>query len=130
MRQLIESEAILQGGQPLLVQLKEQLRQWIRSGQLQPGEQLPTIRALAVELAVTPATVAGAYDRLLDEGLIHGEDGNGYFVAGLHQWSEPLESTLADLPTLVIDFLDHTGSLGFTPADVIVAIATECQRRP
>lgn len=124
MNQLIEPEVTLHSGKPLQIQLEEHLRQWIYSGQLQPGEQLPTIRALAVELAVNPATVAGAYRTLSHENLIHGEDGNGYFVAPVCHQSEP-----ADLQSLVMNFLDHTGSLGFPPADVIVAIVNECQRR-
>jgi GntR family transcriptional regulator len=57
-------------GQPIYLQIVEQIRQMVARGELQPGDQLPTVRQLATDLRVNFNTVARAY-RLLDEaGLI------------------------------------------------------------
>jgi DNA-binding transcriptional MocR family regulator len=54
----------------------------VRDGRLQPGERLPAVRALAARLAVSPGTVAAAYQRLADRGLLQGHGRHGTVVAG------------------------------------------------
>ena len=51
-------------GVPLYFQIIEEIKRLVASGQLNPGDQLPTVRQLAVELAINPNTVAKAYDEL------------------------------------------------------------------
>ena len=65
---------------PIFVQLKGQLRYAIQSGQLEPGNQLSTMRELAVELGIDANTVARVYRELEDEGLIERQQGRGTFV--------------------------------------------------
>ncbi len=66
---------------PIYVQLKNQLRYLIQNNILKPGEQLPTVRELAVELAINPNTVTRVYADLESEGVIKRIQGVGTFVA-------------------------------------------------
>jgi DNA-binding transcriptional MocR family regulator len=54
----------------------------IRDGRLQPGDRLPAVRALAARLGLSPGTVAAAYQRLADRGLLQGQGRRGTVVAG------------------------------------------------
>jgi GntR family transcriptional regulator len=67
-------------GQPVYLQLMQQIRHAIETGVLQSGDQLPGIRTLAVELVVSHNTVAKAYSELEHEGLIELRHGSGAFV--------------------------------------------------
>jgi GntR family transcriptional regulator len=67
-------------GEPIYVQIMEQVRQAVISEALKPGDQLPTVRALAADLRVNFNTVARAY-RLLDEaGVISTQQGRGTYI--------------------------------------------------
>ena len=66
---------------PIYVQVAEQIRQRIAAGVLVPGEQLPTVRALATHLLINPNTVARVYRDLEREGLLDMRRGSGTFVA-------------------------------------------------
>ena len=68
-------------GQPLYLQLMQQIRHAVEKGALQHGDQLPGIRTLAEELLVSPHTVAKAYSELEHEGLLELRQGTGAFVA-------------------------------------------------
>jgi GntR family transcriptional regulator len=70
----------LAAGQPLYLQLVEQIRHAAETGELQDGEQLPGIRTLAEELVVSPNTVVKAYSELEKEGLLALRQGAGAFV--------------------------------------------------
>jgi GntR family transcriptional regulator len=75
-------------GIPIYVQIMEQIRQMVANGDLKPGDQLPTVRQLAIDLQVNWNTVARAY-RLLDEaGLISTQQGRGTFI-----WEQPSAET-------------------------------------
>src|SRR5437667_2940683 len=67
-------------GQPLYLQLMQQIRHSAETGALQDGDQLPGIRTLAEELVVSPNTVAKAYTELEHEGLLELRQGSGAFV--------------------------------------------------
>lgn len=68
-------------GIPLYVQLMDQLKHAIETGELRAGEQLPTIRKVAEDLVMNPNTVARAYRELEHEGVIELKHGSGAFVA-------------------------------------------------
>jgi GntR family transcriptional regulator len=70
----------LAAGQPLYMQLMEQIRHGAETGLLQDGDQLPGIRTLAEELLVSPNTVIKAYTELEKEGLLDLRQGSGAFV--------------------------------------------------
>ena len=68
-------------GTPIYEQIVTQLRRRILSGELSPGEMLPSIRALAKELRISVITTKRAYEELEREGLIVTAAGKGCFVA-------------------------------------------------
>jgi GntR family transcriptional regulator len=67
-------------GVPLYLQLIEQVKRAVALGTLEPGEQLPTVKALAVDLTVNPNTVARAYRELERDAVIETSPGRGSFV--------------------------------------------------
>lgn len=67
-------------GQPLYLQLMQQIRHATETGALRDGDQLPGIRTLAEELVVSPNTVAKAYSELEHEGILELRQGLGAFV--------------------------------------------------
>jgi GntR family transcriptional regulator len=68
-------------GVPLYVQLMEQIKHAVETGALRPGDQLPTIRALAQELVMNSNTVVRAYRELEHEGIVELRHGLGAFVS-------------------------------------------------
>jgi GntR family transcriptional regulator len=70
-------------GIPIYVQLRDQLAAAIGRGELKPGMRLPTMREVAVTLAVDLNTVHRAYAALQEEGLLTAVQGRGSFVADL-----------------------------------------------
>ena len=68
-------------GEPIYVQVAEQISQAIARGQLVSGDRLPAVRRLAAELVINPNTVARAYSRLEQAGLVTTKTGSGTFVS-------------------------------------------------
>ncbi|HEY3743395.1 MAG TPA: GntR family transcriptional regulator [Bryobacteraceae bacterium] len=66
---------------PIYLQLMEQIKHAIETCALQAGEQLPTMRKLAVELVINPNTVIRAYRELEREGIVEIRHGSGAFVS-------------------------------------------------
>lgn len=67
-------------GQPIYLQLMQQIRHAAETGALKDGDQLPSVRSLAEELVVSPNTVVKAYSELAHEGLIELRQGSGAFA--------------------------------------------------
>ena len=67
-------------GVPIYVQLMEQIKHAVETGAVRAGEQLPTIRKVAEELAMNPNTVARAYRELEHEGVIEVRHGSGAYI--------------------------------------------------
>lgn len=78
------------------VHLVEAMRRRIAGRALMPGDRLPSVRAFAKTMAVSPSTVVEAYDRLVAEGLIRAVRGAGFFVRD--QVSQPLTLMAAETP--------------------------------
>ena len=68
---------------PLYVQLRDQLRALVHSGELRDGDRIPASRELAIQLGVHRTTVANAYAELESEGLIRGHVGRGTFISAM-----------------------------------------------
>jgi GntR family transcriptional regulator len=116
-------------GVPIYRQIEDQVRYGIASGLLTPGEQLPTVRALAVELSVNPNTVIKAYTELERNGIVTSEQGSGTFVSSEPVAPLPEGERQAKLDALCSEFLAHVARYGFAPDDVIGAIERLAERR-
>lgn len=66
--------------QPIYGQIKDGLRRLIVAGALAPGEKLPSVRAMASDLAINPNTIRRAYAELESEGFIHSVPGEGSYA--------------------------------------------------
>lgn len=71
----------LESGIPIYVQLKKEITYAIATGQLEPGEQLPTVRQLAVDMKVNVNTISRVYSELEKEGILATKRGKGTFVS-------------------------------------------------
>lgn len=106
-------------GIPIYLQLKEQIKLAMATGQLEAGTQLPTVRQLAVQLEINANTVSRVYSELEVEGYLLSQQGRGTFVAArkdeviIEKVSEEYFAQLAE------GFLIEAYDLGFTLSDVI-----------
>jgi GntR family transcriptional regulator len=66
---------------PIWSQIEEGIRRLVASGALKPGAPVPSVRELASELRINPATVARGYQRLVDDGILTTRRGDGTYVA-------------------------------------------------
>ncbi len=78
---MVEFKLDLKSGVPFHRQIVDQIRYGIASDRLMPGEQLPTVRALAVDLQINPNTVRKAYSELEILGILDTQQGTGTFVS-------------------------------------------------
>ncbi len=78
---MVYPEINLQSGVPLYQQLKRSFQRMAALGLIQPHEQLPSVRQLAMELGINPNTVQKAYRELEQEGLIYAVPGKGNFLS-------------------------------------------------
>jgi GntR family transcriptional regulator len=111
-------------GVPLYRQIQDQIRYGVASGHLTVGEQLPTVRALAVELEVNPNTVIKAYTELEREGLLTTEQGSGTFIAPWETAPVTDEARQAKLLSLCSEFLAQVARYGFAPDEAVRGIQT------
>ena len=102
-------ELVIQGGTSIEAQLKAQLREHVLTRQLLPGEQLPTVRSLAVGLAIKPSIVERVYQELEQEGLLTSEEGTGIFIADKNRLLEDTQFPTPDSPSSACETMG-TGS--------------------
>ena len=88
----MEIQVDYESGVPIYAQIMEQIKHLVAAGRLKPGDQLPTIRQLAVDLRVNPNTVVRAYHELDRQGVISTQQGRGTFIA-----RRPDERRLAEM---------------------------------
>ena len=105
-------ELNFRGGEPIYMQIVDQLERRIAVGELKPGDQLPTVREMADELDINFNTVARAY-RMLDEaGAISTQQGRGTYVI------EPGDASRTTLEEITRRFAGQAHRLGFEPEEV------------
>jgi len=108
----------LHSGVPVYRQIIDQVRSAMALGSLTAGDQLPTVRQLAVDLAINPNTVMRAYRELELSGLLETHQGTGTFVA-----QKKLERKDAErerqLTQLVSDFAARVGAAGFAIEELV-----------
>src|SRR4051794_5589372 len=103
----------LHSGVPVYRQLIDQVRGGIAAGSLRPGDQLPTVRQLAVDLAINPNTVMRGYRELELGGLLETHQGTGTFIS-----SKKVERKSAErdrqLVQMAGEFAARAGAAGFS----------------
>jgi len=103
---------------PIHAQLSHAIRGAVATGRLAAGEQLPTVRQLAVDLRINANTVARVYLELERAGVVETRRGVGTFVSA-RQPAPPAKRREAELKPLVQRFLNEAAALGFDTDDVI-----------
>lgn len=96
---------------PIYEQVKDGLRKLMVTGMLRPGDKLPSVRSLAVELAINPNTIQRAYSQLEAEGYILSVSGKGTFVAELQDQNDLRR---AELEEKLRPLREELRSLGMT----------------
>lgn len=108
---------------PVYIQIADRLRNDIIKGEYAPGEQIPTVRQLAVTAAVNPNTVQRALAALEAEGLIHAQGTNGRFVTDDREMLDLAARTA--VKKLVDDFLGQAKQMCVSRAELIKMIEEE-----
>jgi GntR family transcriptional regulator len=108
----------LHSGVPVYRQLIDQVRGGIASGSLIAGDQLPTVRQLAVDLAINPNTVMRAYRELELGGLLETHQGTGTFISNKKPEKKSAERE-RQLGQMAGEFAARAGAAGFTLEEII-----------
>jgi len=110
---------------PIYAQLERGLRAAIAPGRLRPGDQLPTVRQLAVDLRVNANTVARVYAELERNGVIETRRGVGSFISATPAQAHPPREHERRLRTFITRVLADADAAGFTLEDVIGALRAQ-----
>ena len=108
----------LRSGVPVYRQIMDQVLAGIASGRLVSGDQLPTVRQLAVDLSINPNTVIRAYRELEIRGFLDTHQGSGTFI-GTQRVEQNDEERQRKLDGIVSDLVARAGSEGFTAQQVL-----------
>jgi len=112
---------------PLYAQISSRIRVAIAAGELAKGAALPSVRSLASELRVNPATVVQAYRELESEGLVATRHGAGTFVQDVGA-ERRTRDRVAESRRLVRDLIAKAATLGISTAELRKAIDEEIKR--
>ena len=107
---------------PIYAQLDRALRAAIATGRLGVGDQLPTVRQLAVELSLNANTVARVYGELERAGILETRRGVGTFVTATPAKAHPPKQHERRLRTFVTRLLADASAAGFTLDDLLEAL--------
>ncbi|HET8655181.1 MAG TPA: GntR family transcriptional regulator [Longimicrobiaceae bacterium] len=111
---------------PVETQIARTVRSAVQAGVLGPGEALPTVRRVAVELRVSANTVERAFRELVRDGVLIVRPGAGYFVATTETATR--DAAYHRLTTLEDSFLRAAGELGFSLDEIIIHLDSRRQR--
>jgi GntR family transcriptional regulator len=110
---------------PIYAQLERGLRAAMATGRLTPGDQLPTVRQLAVELSINANTVARVYADLERTGAIETRRGVGSFVTATADQARPKRETDKRRRAFVTRVLAEAAIAGFSVDEVIEGLKEE-----
>jgi GntR family transcriptional regulator len=117
-RRVFQFALDLHTGVPVYRQLIDQVRSGMAAGLLAAGDQLPTVRQLAVDLAINPNTVMRAYRELELGGLLETHQGTGTFISDRKPEKKTVERE-RQLGQMVHEFAARAGASGFKLEEVI-----------
>jgi len=115
----MQIEINLESGVPIYMQLVDRIRQMVATGNLQPGQQLPTMRQLAADLRINYNTVGRAYLLLEQEGIISTQQGRGTYVASRLTGEEVKRLRAAKLQSMIDQLLQEAAALGYGEPEIV-----------
>src|SRR5204862_3859564 len=113
---------------PLYAQLERSIRFAIATGKLRIGDQLPTVRQLAVDLRINANTVARVYAELERAGVIETRRGIGSFVAATPLQAQPPDHHRRQLRAFVTRVIGDAAAAGFSIDDVAAEMRAHRQK--
>jgi len=116
-------------GVPVYRQIIDQVQAGLASGTLARGDQLPTVRQVAVDLEINPNTVLRAYRELEIRGVLDTQQGTGTFVSD-RPIAENEGERARKLEQLVGDVIARAGAGGFTLREVTEALQEKLEGSP
>ncbi len=108
----------MKSGVPVYRQLIDQVLVAIAAGQLSAGDQLPTVRQLAVDLSINPNTVVRAYKELEIRGMLNTQQGTGTFITAKKVKTDEAQRQKR-LSHMVSEFVAHVSAEGYTVEDIL-----------
>ena len=108
-------------GVPVYRQIIDQLQAGIASGNLASGDQIPTVRQVAVDLEINPNTVLRAYRELEIRGVLDTQQGTGTFISERKVAPDDVEHG-RQREQLVSEFVARAGAGGFTVQELIASL--------
>ena len=121
-------ELDFRSGIPIYLQVVERIKERLAAGQLKPGDQLPTVRSLALELRVNFNTIARAY-RIMDEsGIISTQQGRGTYILEVPAPEVSESIRLKALEDLTLRYLSDAEQLGALPEELDEALNKQVAR--
>ncbi|HEY2470222.1 MAG TPA: GntR family transcriptional regulator [Terracidiphilus sp.] len=119
----------LHTGVPVYRQIVDQVRGAVASGALNSGDQLPTVRQLAVDLEINPNTVVRAYRELEYDGLLETHQGTGTFISD-RKISRSGNERQRQLEQIITDAVSRAGAAGFTVQDLLDQLRLAAEEPP
>ena len=113
---------------PIYAQLERGFRAAIAAGRLQPGDQLPTVRQLAVQLSVNANTIARVYTALERAGVFETRRGVGSFVRMGTPEVRPPDEHARRLRAFVTRVLADASAQGFAAPEIVSALEKHSQQ--
>ena len=104
--------------EPIYMQIARQVEQLVSLGVLKKGDQLPTVRQVAVDLSINPNTVVRAYRELEIRGILETQQGTGTFISRQKVKRDDAERQ-RQLAQLVAEFVARAGAAGFTVGNLL-----------
>jgi GntR family transcriptional regulator len=121
-------ELDFRSGIPIYIQVVDHIKRLLAGGTLKPGDQLPTVRALALELRVNFNTIARAYRILDDSGVISTQQGRGTYILEMPP-PEVLENIRQhSLRALTHRYLIDVSRLGGTPQEILEVLVDQVEK--
>ena len=118
MSENLKIEIDFRSGIPIYIQIMDQVKHMIATGELNPGDQLTTLRQLATDLRVNFNTVARSYKLLDESGVISTQHGRGTYILELPTAENGERLRFQDLLRLTRQYLYEVYRLGYAPDEV------------
>jgi GntR family transcriptional regulator len=122
-------EIDFRSGLPIYMQVVERIQERLAAGRLKPGDQLPTVRSLALELRVNFNTIARAY-RILDEaGIISTQQGRGTYILQMPPPEATEHMRLKALEDLTRRYIADAEKLNANPAELLKILRKHIEKQ-